>query len=81
MHVDSGCWLTAFLDFLGSFIVISWEGLLGLPKVTKAEATASPPLWPAGVKAPSPVGNLTSKDKTAARLPQQGSNAIGLGAF
>lgn len=48
--------------------------------MTKAEATAKPALCPAGVNGSPPVGNLTSKDKTAALLPQQGSSAIGLGA-
>lgn len=78
--MESGCWLADFRVFVGSFVVNSWDGLRGLPSVTNADATAKPALWPAGVYGSPPVGSLTSNDKTAALLPQQGSNAIGLGA-
>lgn len=80
MQVESGCWLADFRVFVGSFVVNSWDGLRGLPSVTNADATAKPALWPAGVYGSPPVGSLTSNDRTAALLPQQGSNAIGLGA-
>lgn len=80
MHVESGCWLADFLDFFGSFVVNSWDGLRGLPNVTNADATAKPALCPSGVYGSPPVGNLTSNDKTAALFPEHGSKAIGLGA-
>ena len=49
-----------------------------LPRVTKAEATAIP-VQLLGAYGLPPVGSRTTRDKTAARLPWQGSRAMGLG--
>ena len=46
--------------------------------MTRAEATAIP-VHPFGAYGLPPVGKRTINDRTAARFPLQGSNAIGLG--
>ena len=49
-----------------------------LPNVTRADATAIP-VHPFGAYGLPPVGNRTIKERTAPRLPLQGSRAMGLG--
>ena len=49
-----------------------------VPNVTRAEATAIP-VHPFGAYGLPPVGKRTINDRTAARFPLHGSNAIGLG--
>ncbi len=80
--VTAGFELT-FLLFLGlgsTSVLLVWSVLcfLGLPRVTRLEATAMPGT-PGGAQLHPPVGRRTIKESIAARLPAHGSRAIGLG--
>lgn len=87
MHV-SGVWLeygcfplTALFLFMSPLASVmgSLLHLRGFPRVTSVLAIAKPPGCPGGVYDSPPVGSCTRRDRTAARLPQHGSRAMGLG--